>query len=184
MGNICWSIKPTKDWQCVWQLDQTLTRSISLSKHKNDTGGPRRWQAPVGTRHTWPPGAVLQSPFGLSWATSSCRAIHPVCGSTAITHCQTTAKHWKEDVWWQESSTGCVGLPGPSLSAHHRYTNMAWCPAVWTALLNRVGIFMCFTSDLHSITLIIGAKFPSRSEASSLRITWVFLYASLWNKSH
>lgn len=52
MGNISSSVKPTKDWQCVWQLDQALTRSTSLSKHKNETGGQSRWQVPVGTRHT------------------------------------------------------------------------------------------------------------------------------------
>lgn len=122
----------------------------------------------------------------VSWeagATSSYRAAHPVCGNTAITDCQTTAKHWKEHVWWQESSTGHARLPGSSMRIHHRYTNMVWCPAVWMALLKRVGIFLCFTLDLHLITLIIRAKFPSRW-CIIPKDNMVVLYASLWNKSH
>lgn len=121
-------------------------------------------EARAGDRHQWAPDKM-----------SSCRAVHPVCGSTAITGCQTTAKHSKEDVWWQESPTSRVRLPGPLLSTHHRYTSVVWCPATWTVLLNRGGIFMCFTLDLHLITLIIRAKFPSRSDASSsLRTSWFF----------
>lgn len=179
MGNISWSIKPTKDWQCVWQLDQTLTKSSSLSKPKNDAAG-QRLQTPVGTRHT----CLLELSFSPlcphctvsreAGATSSWRAVHPVCGSTAITDFQSTAKHCKEDVWWQESSSGHVRIPGASLSTHHRCTNVLWCPATWTVLLKRVGIFMYSTLDLHFITLIIRAKFPSRSEAWSLRTAWLF----------
>lgn len=146
--------------------------------------------ARAGDRHRWAPGTLaswscppvplcphLGRSCSVSWeagATSCYRAVHPVCGSTAVTDCQTTAKHWKKDVWQLDSSTGRVRLPDHRWVHIMRYTNMVWCPAMWTVLLKRIGIFMCFALNLHLITLLIRATFSSRSDASSLRITWLF----------